>query len=214
MKKLLLAAAAAFTLAAPVAAHEVWMERDGAGPVRVYLGEPAQPMPAGGDPEFAKLQAPKVFAGSTKATLPLARKVDHIEASAPAAGDVRLFDDAVFAPWDNGTGGFDGVVYYARVGRSEPQAALDLELVPVAANADRFTILYKGAPLPGATVTMINPDKWSKAFTADAQGIVTVPTEWQGRYLLSVTHKAKEPAALGGKPVANVHHIATLTFVK
>ena len=111
-------------------------------------------------------------------------------------------------------GGLDGVVYYARVGRSEPQAALDLELVPVAANADRFTIVYKGAPLPGATVTMINPDKWSKAFTADAQGIVTVPTEWQGRYLLSVTHKAKEPAALGGKPVANVHHIATLTFVK
>ena len=53
---------AVLALSIPVAgqAHEVWIERDGTGPARIYLGEPAQPQPAGGDPEFAKLQAPRI----------------------------------------------------------------------------------------------------------------------------------------------------------
>jgi hypothetical protein len=35
------ATTAAALLALPAAAHEVWIERDAAGPARVYLGEPA-----------------------------------------------------------------------------------------------------------------------------------------------------------------------------
>lgn len=33
-------AALALCLPAAAAAHEVWVERDGAGPARIYLGEP------------------------------------------------------------------------------------------------------------------------------------------------------------------------------
>lgn len=49
-------AALILCIPATVHAHEIWIERDGTGPARVYLGEPGEPMPAGGDPEFAKLR--------------------------------------------------------------------------------------------------------------------------------------------------------------
>ena len=41
-----LALVAALTISSSAAAHEVWVERDGSGPARVYLGEPAEPVPA------------------------------------------------------------------------------------------------------------------------------------------------------------------------
>lgn len=45
-------------------AHEVWIERDGNGPARIYLGEPAEAVPEGGDPEFPKLKTPTLFSDS------------------------------------------------------------------------------------------------------------------------------------------------------
>src|SRR3546814_7377782 len=52
MKKTFAALMAFSFLASPATAHEVWVERDAAGPARIYLGEPADPVPAAGDPEF------------------------------------------------------------------------------------------------------------------------------------------------------------------
>lgn len=214
MKTHILAAVAALALTTPAQAHEIWMERDGTGPVRVYLGEPVEPVPDGGDPEFAKLKAPQVFTGTTVSTAPLVRKADHLEATVQGSGDVRLYDAAVFDPWDNGAGGLDGAVFHARAGRSEPRGILKFEIVPVAADADSFTLLFGGQPLADAGMTLINPDRWSKSFKTDAKGVVTIPAEWSGRYLLAATHKVAGPETLGGKSVANVHHVTTLTFVK
>lgn len=76
-------------------AHEVWVERDGAGPARIYLGEPADVLPQGGDPEFEKLKAPRVVPAANAAQV---RKAGYIEVALPA-GDVRVIDDTVFAPW-------------------------------------------------------------------------------------------------------------------
>ena len=42
-------------LPAMAQAHEVWVERDGAGPARIYLGEPGDPLPEGGDPDLESL---------------------------------------------------------------------------------------------------------------------------------------------------------------
>jgi hypothetical protein len=99
----------------PIAgAHEVWVERDGNGPARIYLGEPAEALPEGGDPEFAKLTMPKVLSGDHAQ---LIRKAGWLEV-AVAPGDVRVTDDAVFAPW----GPDDrkqGVIYHARAGRND-----------------------------------------------------------------------------------------------
>jgi len=65
-----------------------------------------------------------------------------------------------------------------------------------------------------ALVTVINPERWSRTLTADAEGKLSVPTEWRGRYILLVRHSVNEPTVLSGQKVAQVTHVSTLTFEK
>ncbi|RSU79466.1 DUF4198 domain-containing protein [Sphingomonas sp. S-NIH.Pt3_0716] len=195
-------------LPAMAQAHEVWVERDGAGPARIYLGEPGDPLPEGGDPEFEKLKAPKLVPASSAAQV---RKAGYIEVAVPA-GDVRVIDDSVFDPWGE-DGKKEGVIYYARAGRSEAKAGMPLEIVPTAAGASSFTLVRDGKPLAGVKVTAISPDKWSKGFVTDAQGRVTLPIKEKGRYILTATQEEKGDLSLRGAKVATLYNIATLTFV-
>lgn len=213
MKKTFAALIALSFLASPATAHEVWVERDATGPARIYLGEPADPVPEAGDPEFAKLTAPRLLAADGAKPAALVRRANHIEAAVTGAGDVRLTDDNVFAPWQADGGKWEGVIYYARAGRTETRSALDLEIVPTAAEANSFVVNWLGKPLPGAKVTVINPDRWQKSFTADAAGRIDVPVTGAGRHLLSASHDVEAVRALGGKEVAKTYHISTLTFV-
>lgn len=193
----------------PIAqAHEVWIERDGTGPARIYLGEPAQALPEGGDPEFDHLKAPRLVPASKAA---LARKTGYIEVAAPA-GDVRAIDDAVFDPWGD-EGKKESIVYYARAGRADPRAVLPLEIAPVAAGADSFVLARDGKPVAGADVLVVTPDKWSKTFKTDAQGVVAVPVREKGRYLLSASQKDEGAFDTPGGKVAVLHRTATTTFV-
>ena len=212
--KITFAALMAFSiLASPATAHEVWVERDATGPARIYLGEPVDPVPAAGDPEFAKLNAPRLIAAEAAKPVALVRRANHIEAAVTGTGDVRLTDDNVFTPWEAEGGKWEGVVYYARAGRTETRSALDLEIVPTAAGANSFVVNWLGKPLPGAKVTVINADRWQKSFAADDQGRIDVPVTGTGRYLLSISHDVEGARTLGGKEVAKTYHISTLTFV-
>lgn len=206
MKRLILAALLFAGGAAE--AHEVWIERDGKGPARIYLGEPGDVLPEGGDPEFEKLKAPKLLSGGNAT---LVRKAGYIEVEVPA-GDVRAWDDNVFAPWD-AEGKKEGVVYYARAGRSEARAALPFEIVPATANANHFVVIRDGKPVAGAKVVVVTPDKWSKTLVADASGALEIPVREKGRYLLSATQKEDSKTTLPGGAVDAVHHITTTTFV-
>ncbi|UIJ44332.1 DUF4198 domain-containing protein [Sphingomonas cannabina] len=200
-------------VAAPAAAHEVWIERDATGPARIYLGEPAQPVPDGGDPEFHRLKAPLVFLADPARPLATTRRTDHLEAAPGGVGDVRARDDNVFEPWAS-DGVQQGAIFYARAGRSETEARLDLELVPVTPGADRFTVRFRGQPLPGATVNVITPGRWQKAFKADGDGRVDVPDMGAGRYILGVTHGETKAGTVAGKPVAKLMHVSTLSFLR
>ena len=209
MKKTFAALMAFGFLASPATAHEVWVERDANGPARIYLGEPADPVPEAGDPEFSKLTAPRLVGADAA----LVRRANHIEAAVTGTGDVRLTDDNVFAPWEAEGGKWEGVIYYARAGRAETRSALDLEIVPTAAGANSFVVNWLGKPLPGAKVTVINADRWQKSFAANEQGRIDVPVTGAGRYLLSTSHEVEGARTLGGKSVAKTHHISTLTFL-
>lgn len=213
MRKTFAALMAFSMLAAPAAAHEVWIERDASGPARIYLGEPADIVPEAGDPEFHKLKSPALFQADRSRTAPLVRRTNHIEAAVSGAGDVRLTDDNVFAPWEGEGGKWEAVVYYARAGRTDTKTILALEIAPTAANADSFTVNWQGKPLPGTKVIVVNADRWQKSFTADAEGRVSVPVTGPGRYLLSVSHDVAGARTLGGKTVAKTIHVSTLTFI-
>ncbi|MGL3823081.1 DUF4198 domain-containing protein [Sphingopyxis sp. R3-92] len=209
MNKIIAALMAFSFLASPAMAHEVWMERDGSGSARIYLGEPADIVPEAGDPEFPNLKAPKLLGESA----PLVRRTNHIEAAISGSGDVRLVDDNVFAPWEGEGGKWEGVIYYARAGRAETRQELDLEIVPIAANSNSFRVLWQGKPLSGAKVTVVNADRWQKSFAADGEGRIDVPVTGGGRYLLSTSHDVGGARTLGGKTVDKTIHVSTLTFV-
>ena len=206
MKTLL--AALLLALPAVAGAHEIWIERDGTGLARIYLGEPAQPLPQGGDPEFAKLKAPKVLAAPNA---PQVRKAGYLEVAVPT-GDVRAWDDDVFAPW-GAEGKKESIVYYARAGRAEPRAAMPFEIVPATAGGNRFVLIRDGKPVAGSPVIVVTPDKWTKTLTTDAGGAITVPMRERGRYLLSATIKDEGAHTTPRGPVAVLHRIATTSFV-
>ena len=207
MRKFLLAALA-LGVSATAQAHEIWIERDGSGPARIYLGEPEFPLPEGGDPAFPQLKAPKLVSASTAQQ---ARGPGYIQVSVPP-GDVRAWDDDIFAPWDE-EGKKAGGTYYARAGRTETRALMPAEIVPVEANGTRFVLMKDGKPAPGVAIRVISPEKWSKSLETDGNGTVTVPIRESGRYLLSASLKDEGDYDLPGGKVAILHRITTTTFL-
>ncbi len=200
-------AAAVLIFSGAAQAHEVWVERDGKGPARIYLGEPAQTPPPGGDPEFANLKAPRIVA---RPSVQFERKTGFLEAKVPA-GDVRVWDDNVFAPWGD-EGKKEGVIYYARAGRAETRAVLPFEIVPAAAKGNRFVLIRDGKPVAGAKVTVVSPTRVSTEVVTDATGSLTQPFAEPGRYLLSAAAKDAEAYRLPRGEVGTVHRITTTTF--
>lgn len=195
-------------LASAAQAHEVYIERDGNGPAHIYLAEPEHPLPEGGDPAFSYLKAPKLIPATDAAQV---RKQGYIEVAVPA-GDVRAWDDNVFAPWDE-EGKKAGAIYYARAGRSDTRAAMPAEIVPVEPNGTRFLVTRDGKAVPGVDVKIVSPDKWLKTIKSDESGAITVPLREGGRYLLAATIVEEGERDLPGGKVSRVQHITTTTFV-
>jgi len=208
MKLKLALTAAVLALAAPAQAHEVWVERDAGGPARIYLGEPGEVLPEGGDPEFHHLKAPRLVPASDAAQR---RDAGFIEVAVPD-GDVRLIDDNVFEPWE-ADGKKEAVIYYARAGRAETRSLLPLEIAPVEAGGQQFVLLRGGKPVAASGLTVITPEKWSKTFTTDAEGRLAVPVREKGRYILTAAMKEEGDLKAGSQPVGVIHHITTTTFV-
>ncbi|MEP9402931.1 DUF4198 domain-containing protein [Sphingomonas sp. VNH70] len=190
-------------------AHEIWVERDSSGPVRIYLGEPAEPLPPGGDPEFHRLVKPKILGAEGIAT---ERRAGHLVAAVPGTGDVRVTDDSVFAPWGE-AGAKEAVVYYARAGRAEPVTRMAYEIAPLRAGGDRFALMRGGKPVPNTKVTIVSPDKWTRVLTAGPDGAITVPVRGPGRYLLSATSEETGQLTTPAGPVSKIYHTATTSFV-
>lgn len=212
-KKALLAAALS-GIALSATAHQLWLERDATGPVRVYVGDADGEHDKGA--EVAKLAATtQVFATDRKQIAKLTAKEEFLEADVAVAGDVRLSNDQVWKPWKAKDGSFQAAVFNARAGRSETQAVLDYELVPVTAGGNTFTLVFKGQPVANKTVTVITPDKWTKGFKTDAAGRIDVPVTGKGRYVLVSTHEAPAvgDVVIAGQKVAKLGYTTTLTFV-
>ncbi|WP_434212740.1 DUF4198 domain-containing protein [[Pseudomonas] boreopolis] len=212
MKRSLLSALLLASLALSAQAHEIWIERDGAGPVRVYFGEPAQEVLDHGQDELKRVVAPEIFGAHGKAEA-VVRKDDHLVAPLQGDGDAWLFDDKVFEPWQGEGGKYESVSYYARAGRQSTASKLDFELVPASAGGDVLTVLYRGKPLPDAEVTLIDPRKWTKQLKSDPQGRVALPALAEGRHIAVVAHKEPVQRQIAGKQVETIHHISTLTFL-
>jgi hypothetical protein len=204
---------AASLMTTPADAHYVWLERDGDGPARAYLGEWIDDIREKSGGMLDRIKAPRVFLASGE-PLPIKRNENHLEIQLKGNGDVRLVESSMPAREDKEKGGATKTIYYARAGRSETAAKLDLELVPTAPNGNTLVVVFLGAPLPKAEVTIVGPSKWQKPLTSDAKGQITLPTPWAGRYVLEVTHFDEKASGSGAEKFNRTRHISSLSFVQ
>lgn len=119
-------------------AHFVWLERDGDGPARAYFGEWIDDVREKSGGLLDRFQAPRAFLGASGELLAVKRNENNLEIQVKGRGDVRFTDAGVPPREDKEKGGVTKTVYYAKAGRAETAAKLDLELVPTAANGDTF----------------------------------------------------------------------------
>lgn len=195
-------------------AHYVWLERDGDGPARAYLGEWIDDIREKTGGLLDRIKAPRVFLGASNNPLPVKRNENHLEIQVKGRGDVRLVEDGIPPREDKEKGGVTKTIYYAKAGRAETAAKLDLELVPTTANGNIFVLVFLGAPLPKAEVTIVGPPKWQKPLVTDDKGQITLPTPWAGRYVLEVTHFDDKPGSSGNEKFNRTRHITSLSFVQ
>ena len=210
----LVALFAILSLAAPAGAHYVWLERDGNGPARAYLGEWIDDIREKTGGMLDRIKAPKVFLGSSSEALPVKRNDNNLEFPTKGRGDVRLVEDSMPPREDKEKGGFTKTIYYAKAGRSETAAKLDLELVPTAPNGNTLVLLFKGTPLPKAEVTIVGPSKWQKPLATNDKGQIILPMPWSGRYVLEVTHFDDKAGDAGSEKFNRTRHISSLSFVQ
>jgi Domain of unknown function (DUF4198) len=195
-------------------AHYVWLERDGDGPARAYLGEWIDDIREKTGGLLDRIKAPRVFLGPSTEALPVKRNENNLEFQAKGRGDVRLVEHNMPPREDKEKGGITKTIYYAKAGRSETAAKLDLEFVPTAPNGNILVLMFRGAPLPKAEVTIVGPSKWQKPLVTNDKGQIDLPTPWAGRYVLEVTHFDEKAGGNGGETFNRTRHITSLSFVQ
>jgi hypothetical protein len=205
---------ATLTLIPSAHAHFVWLERDGEGPARAYFGEWIDDIREKTGGLLDRFKAPRAFLGTSSELLPVKRNDNNLEINAKGRGDVRFVDSSVPPREDKEKGGTTKTIYYAKAGRTETAAKLDLELVPTAANGNTFVLLFFAEPLPKTELTIIGPSKWEKPLTTDDKGQVTLSTPWVGRYVLEVIHFDEKAGGSGNEKFNRTRHISSLSFVQ
>ena len=213
MVQLMISAILLLALSANAHAHFVWLERDGEGPARAYFGEWIDDVREKTGGLLDRFKAPRAFLATSNDLLPVKRNENNLEINAKGRGDVRFVDSSVPPREDKEKGGATKTIYYAKAGRAETAAKLDLELMPTTANGNTLVLVFFGAPLPKAELTIIGPPKWERPLVTDEQGRVTLPTPWVGRYVLEVTHFDEKAGGSGDEKFNRTRHISSLSFV-
>jgi hypothetical protein len=183
-----------------------------AGAGRAYFGEFGDDLREKSGGHLDAIATPRAF--HTEATAPLAitRRSDHLEITTAAPGDLRLIEAGRAPRDDRRAGGKTKAIFYAREGRTESRAVLDLELVPVAPNSNTFTLLFRGGPLAKTEVKVFGPPRWEKGFRTDDHGRVTLRTPWRGRYVAEIVHVEDRPGGAGDDAYDRLRHVSTLSF--
>lgn len=200
-----LAAIALMGSAGAAQAHFVWLERGAEGPAKAYFGEWADDVREKQDGLLGKIMVSPVVTAADGTVLKASDKgADFVEFAVTGKGDVRLAQPMQFKE--------TLVKYGAKVGRTDTQAKLDLELVPTAAGANSFVLNFEGKPLAKTEVTVFGPPKWEKRFWTDENGRIEITTPWPGQYVLEAAHVQEKAGEADGKSYAKIRYVSTTTF--
>ncbi|MEJ0018621.1 MAG: hypothetical protein WDN25_19095 [Acetobacteraceae bacterium] len=192
----------------PAAAHMVWLERDGTT-VLLFFGEPAENLRERSGGALDRIASPRLVGSDATAV----RGADHVAFSPVTGPDVRATEDGLAPRDDRQNGGRTRTVFLAREGRSDPATAMELELAPAEPGGTTFTLTFRGQKLPKTEIDLIGPPGWSKTLRTDAEGRVTLPLPWSGRYVAEVQHQADSAGGSGPGAYDRTRYVSTLSFV-
>ncbi|HEU0124102.1 MAG TPA: hypothetical protein VFQ91_26455 [Bryobacteraceae bacterium] len=192
-------------------AHAVWVEKE-KGVAKAYFGEWDEDKREIAGKLLDYIRGPQAFQGSSKTSLPLTKESNHFAIPVKGTGDIRVIESTIPVNTNKNTGLKSKGIYIAKYGRTETAAASDLELVPVAANANTFRLLLRGAAAPKVQVEVVGPPRWRKSFMTDDQGQVTIETPWAGPYLLEAVHVVKGAGGEGADAYDQIRFVTTVFF--
>lgn len=212
-------------LLAPLAqAHQVWLEQDASG-ARLYFGEFGDNLHEVSPGFLDKLTQLSATVISTQGEKAVESKKDRDAirlAGRAGKGESVVAVDLAYPLLENGNGAkavrtawTPAARYVAELGPQTPKLVLDV--VPTNTSGG-FQVVYRGAPLPKAEVSLVAVSGWSLSGTTDDQGKVSFRLPWNGTYALLVRHKDATPGkrknAQGADESFDAQSFATtLTFV-
>lgn len=219
----LLAIAAGLSLSTAAFAHQVWLEVDG-NSTKLYFGEYGdnqREVSPGYLDKLARPSATLLGAKGEKALEPTRSRDAVTFAGRAAPGESVVAVDLQY-PISTGHGDkaqrsawTPAARFVSDLRAQAPKLLLDV--VPTGKPGE-FQVVYRGAPLPKAEVSLVAVSGWSLAGRTDEQGKVTFKLPWKGGYALLVRHKdptpGKRKTAQGTEEAFDVQSFATtLTFV-
>ena len=181
-------------------AHQVWLEPNATG-TRLYFGEfgdNLHEVSPGYLDKLTKLDASLTRADGSK-VVESKKEKDHVNISGRAAakGESVVVADVAYPLLESTEGDkktrtawTPAARYVAELGPQTPKLVLDV--VPTNDSGD-FQVLYRGAPLAKAEVSLVAASGWSLAGHTDDAGKVSFRLPWKGTYALLVRHKDPKP---------------------
>ncbi|WP_051321561.1 DUF4198 domain-containing protein [Chrysiogenes arsenatis] len=189
-------------------AHYLWLERENQT-LRFYFGEWHKDLFETTGGRLDNFQADVVVPEGV--TTGSERKADHVAISLKKAGDVGIVE--AMAPRKSRLS--DEVtrsILLGRAGRSEASALLPLDLVPAQPHSSQFTLVFDGAPVPNAKITVYTPAKEEFELATDGAGGITIDTSKAGQYLVLASHFDETGGELDGVRYDKTRYALTLSF--
>ena len=191
-------------------AHNVWLERDGPGPVRVYFGHYDSGMVEKTGQRLDMIKAETILPSGT--LISRQRLQDHIALTVGQSGDVAL-EEATMPRKSRTKQEILRNIFMARCGNAQTVTLLNLDLVPEAPASNSFKLLLEGQPLPKTEITVYDPDRAEQVYTTDASGRVVIDTKKPGRYLLVTSSVLDRSGTVNEIPFDKTRYILSLSFV-
>jgi uncharacterized GH25 family protein len=219
----LMAVAAAVSLSSAAFAHQVWLESDGSN-TKLYFGEYGDNQRETSPGYLDKLARPSATLVGAKGekVLEPTKTRDAVSFGGRAAnGDSVVAVDLQY-PISTGHGDkaqrsawTPAARYVSDLRAQTPKLTLDV--VPTGKPGE-FQVVFRGAPLPKAEVSLVAVSGWSLTGRTDELGKVSFKLPWKGGYAMLVRHKdptpGKRKTAQGTEEAFDVQSFATtLTFV-
>lgn len=201
MKKIIaLTAGFAFTLSAQ--AHMLWLERGLDAQTRAYFGEYSEQIKETQDTALKSFNAAVAEQNAQK--LKAKAEKDHLSYATQGTADVKLSSELMY--------GEALLTYHAKTGRTDLKAASVLDIVPVQANSNTFTVFYQGKPAAGMEITVFSPQFWQKKYTANPQGQITIDTPWKGQYVIEAAKESDQAGQFNQQKYSKQYLVTTLSF--